>query len=259
MRALAMMLVVSLITLAAMPARAEEARIALVIGNTAYDGDPLERLPNATKDARLISDVLSQAGFEVIELPDADRARMLIAIKDFRRRLEDAGPGAVGLFYFAGHGLQSYGVNYLLATDAPVEKPADISRYGFEADDVLRAMLRGGADTNIVILDACRPNHVAKILRPVARAGLREIDARGVDPERSVLIAYSTGLGETAADGEYENGPYATALAENLLTPNLSVEALFRRVRAQMVKNGSQKPWESNAMLRGFAFVGEAQ
>ena len=171
----------------------------------------------------------------------------------------EAGPGAVGLFYFAGHGLQSYGTNYLLAIDAPVEKPADIPRHGFEADDVLRVMLRGGADTNILILDACRPNHVATILRPVARAGLREIDARGVDPERSVMIAYSTGLGENAADGDGDNGPYAKALADNILVPDLPLEAVFRRVRAQMVKSGSQKPWESNAMLRSFAFIGEAQ
>jgi uncharacterized caspase-like protein len=251
--------VMMVVAFVAMPAMAIEPRIALVVGNTAYDGEPLERLPNATKDARLISDVLRQAGFEVIELSDAGRNQMLIALKTFRRRLEEAGPGAVGLFYFAGHGLQSYGTNYLLAIDAPVEKPADIPRHGFEADDVLRVMLRGGADTNILILDACRPNHVATILRPVARAGLREIDARGVDPERSVMIAYSTGLGENAADGDGDNGPYAKALADNILVPDLPLEAVFRRVRAQMVKSGSQKPWESNAMLRSFAFVGEAQ
>jgi len=257
MRAFALF-ITSLAAFAAAPAAAGEPRVALVIGNTAYNGDPLARLPNAANDASLIAEVLVQAGFDVIEVPDADRGRMQVAIKDFKRRLEEAGPGSVGLFYFAGHGLQSFGTNYLLAVDAPVEKPADIPRYGFEADDFLRAMLRGGAETNILILDACRPNQVAKILRPVARAGLREIDARGVDPERSILIAYSTGLGENAADGEFDNGPYATALAENLLTPNLSLEALFRRVRAQMVKSGRQKPWESNAMVRGFAFVGEA-
>ena len=250
--------VAALIAFAAVPATATEPRIALVIGNTAYDGDPLEPLPNATHDAHLITDVLKEAGFEVIELPDASRDEMVIGIKEFRQRLVDAGPGAVGLFYFAGHGLQSYGINYLLATDAPVEKPEDINRYGFEVDDVLRAMLRGGADPNIVIIDACRPNHVGKILRPVAQAGLREIDARSLDSERSILVAYSTGLGENAADGEDQNGPYAKVLAENLLTPNLPLGSLFNRVRAQMVRDGLQKPWESNGMLREFAFVGEA-
>jgi uncharacterized caspase-like protein len=85
------------------------------------------------------------------------------------------------------------------------------------------------------------------------------MDARGVDPERNVMIAYSTGLGENAADGDGDNGPYAKALADNILVPDLPLEAMFRRVRAQMVKGGSQKPWESNGMLRGFAFVGEAQ
>ena len=257
MRALGV-LVLSLAACLAAPAAAGEPRIALVIGNEAYHGS-LYPLPNAPKDAGLISDVLRQAGFEVIERPNADREKMTDAIKDFRRRLEAAGPGAVGLFYFAGHGLQSYGTNYLMATDSAIDKPTDISRFGFEADDVLRAMLRGGADTSILILDACRPNHVAKILRPVAAAGLREVDASSLDPERSVLIAYSTGLGEPAADGDDGNSPYARTLAANILVPNQPLEVLFRNVRAQMVKSGSQKPWESNGMVRSFAFIGEAR
>lgn len=248
------------LAIALVPAQAMAAgpRIALVVGNDDYSGG-LHQLTNAAKDAHLITGILQQAGFEVIERPDANRATMAAAIKSFTTRLEAAGPGAVGLFYFAGHGLQSYGTNYLLATDAAIDKPDDISRFGFEADDVLRAMASGGADINILFIDACRPNDVSKILRPVAAEGLREADARGIDKNRSVLLAYSTGLGETAADGDDGNGPFAKALAANLLTPDLPLDTMLFNVRVQMVRNGHQKPWTSNGMVHPFAFVGKSR
>ena len=84
-----------------------------------------------------------------------------------------------------------------------------LARFGINADTVLTAMMRGGAEVNILVLDGCRPNQVAANLRPVAGIGLAEIDARDKDPERSVLVAYSTGLGEAAADGDDKNSPYA--------------------------------------------------
>lgn len=238
------------------PAVSAQPRLALVIGNNAYSGG-LKPLNNAVNDAVLISRTLRTAGFEVDELHDADRAKMAAAIDRLTARLRAAGPGATGLFYFAGHGLQARGVNYLVATDAPIGAPEDIERFGVDADRVLRAMMRGEAETNILILDACRPNRVSELLRPVAAAGLAQVDARDKDPERSVLIAYSTGLGEAAADGADGNSPYAKTLAENMLTPELPLEILFRNVRLQMVGQGYQKPWESSGMLRGMAFVGE--
>ena len=253
-----------LFALSALPAAAQpgQARIALVIGNSDYHGD-LQPLPNATRDAGLISDVLEKAGFELVPLPNVccDHDEMEAAIKDFRDRLRAEGPGAIGLFYFAGHGLQSYGMNYLMPDDASVKSPEDISRYGVEADKVLWAMMRGGeANTNIVILDACRPNNVTKELRAVAREGLTEMDARGLDPERNVMIAFSTGLGQTAPDGdEGDNSPFTKTLAENILVPDVAIEILLRRVSAKLVKEGYQKPWYSSGMLDPFAFVGEAE
>jgi hypothetical protein len=233
-----------------------EPRIALVIGNNAYSGslDPLE---NAVSDAILISDRLRKAGFEVDEVHDANRATTAAALARFRDKVKAAGPGAAALFYFAGHGLQSNGVNYLIATDAPIGGVDDIARFGIDADTVLNAMMRGGAEVNILVLDACRPNQVAARLRPVAAAGLAEIDARGKDPERSVLVAYSTGLGQAAADGDDGNSPYAKTLASHMLQPGLPLEILFRNVRLAMVNGGHQKPWESSGMLKGFAFLGE--
>lgn len=230
--------------------------MALVIGNNAYSGDLLP-LANAVNDAVLISDRLRKAGFEVDELHDADRSETATALAHLRDRLKAAGPGAVALFYFAGHGLQSHGVNYLIATDAPIGEAADIARFGLDADTVMAAMMRGGADVNILVLDACRPNQVAEILRPIATTGLAEIDARDKDPERSILVAYSTGLGESAADGDGKNSPYASTLAENMVQPGLPLEILFRNVRLAMVRAGYQKPWESSGLLRGFSFFGE--
>ncbi len=247
-------------TMLAQPAGARPTRIALVVGNTDYHGY-LGRLDNASRDAELMAEVLRKADFEVMPpLPDATHASMEAGIKAFRDRLREAGPDAVGLFYFAGHGLQSYGSNYLMPTDASIKSPEDISRYGFEADRVLWAMITGGeAHTNILILDACRPNKVDKELRAVAQEGLSEMDARGLDPERNVMIAFSTGLGQTAPDGEEGgNSPFARTLADNLLAPDVAIEVLLRRVSAQLVKDGYQKPWYSSGMLDAFAFVGEA-
>jgi hypothetical protein len=233
-------------------------RIALVIGDDDYHSG-LHPLKNAVSDAALISATLRKAGFDVEELHDASRAQTSAALARLGQRIHASGAGSVGLFYFAGHGLQSYGMNYLEPTDAAVGGPDDVSRWGIEADDVLRVMADAGADTNILILDACRPNHVSQILEPVAAAGLAQVDARDKDPDRSFMIAYSTGLGETAADGDAGNSPYARTLAQYILQPGMPLEIMFRNVRVAMVRQGFQKPWESNGMLRGWSFVGDPQ
>jgi len=245
---------VSLFASLAMPASAGEPRIALVIGNNDYASGLLP-LTNAVSDAALIGGVLEQAGFEVEVRDDLDRTTMQAELKNFRQRLQAAGPGAVGLFYFAGHGLQSHNINYLMPIDAPVGQPDDISRNGFEAEEVLWAMLKGGAETNILILDACRPSGVPKVLRQIAEAGLNDVDTTGVD-DRSVMVFYSTSPGETAADGEDGNSPFAKALADNLLIPDLSLHDLALNLRWQM-KGTGQVPRESGTMWRKFAFVGE--
>ena len=132
----------------------------------------LETLDNAVDDAELISRELTNAGFDVDPVPDAGLQELTAAIARFTSRLKQAGPGAVGLFYYAGHGLQYQGTNYLLPTDATVEDPADISSKGFDAVRVLWAMQDGGARTMIVILDACRRNHVvADLCGPSRRRG----------------------------------------------------------------------------------------
>lgn len=236
--------IVSFIALAAMPAAAAEPRIALVIGNNHYDGG-LDPLSNAENDADLIARELINADFEVDPVPNASRKDFSAAIGRLTNRLKQAGPGAVGLFYFAGHGLQYQGTNYLLPTDATVEDPADISRTGLDMVRVLWAIQDGGARTSIVILDACRRNHVSKTLRHVAEDGLTQPNTKGLDKKRNVLIVYSTGLGETAADGDKADGnsPFATILAENMRVPNQGIVDTFINVSSQMVDRFDQKPW----------------
>ncbi len=249
--------VVSLIVFAALPAAAQP-RIALVVGNEKYGGG-LAPLNNAVDDAELIARELRNAGFDVEPVPDAGLGDMTAAIERFTSRLKQAGPGAVGLFYYAGHGLQHHGTNYLMPAEAAIDDPADISSKGLDAARVLWAMQDGGARTMIVILDACRQNHVAENLRPTAETGLTRFDRKGMDKKRSVLIVYSTGLGEPAADGDKEagNGPFATILAENIGVPNQGIVDLFETVSTQMVDAVNQKPYLELGLYGGekFAFV----
>ena len=247
-----------LLAFAAMPALAREERIALVVGNNKYTSG-LRPLNNAVHDVALISHELTDAGFDVEPVPNAGWKDMSEAIARFTSRLKQAGPGAVGLFYFAGHGMQHQGTNYLLPTDAAVEDADDLSHTGLDAVRVLWAMQDGGARTMIVILDACRRNPLAKARRPVAEEGLAEFDTKALDKKRSVLIVYSTGIDETAADGDKDagNSPFAAVLAENIRVPDQEIGDMFRNVSLQMVENFDQKPWQNNGMLRSFAFVGE--
>jgi uncharacterized caspase-like protein len=251
---------VSLVAVAAMPATAAEPRIALVVGNNKYTGGT-RPLNNAVPDAELITRELAGAGFDVDTVPNAGWKDFSAAVERFTSRLEQAGPGAVGLFYFAGHGLQHQGTNYLLPTDAAVEDPDRLSEAGYDATRVLWAMQDGGARTMIVILDACRKNPFPKTVRPVAEQGLAEFNTKALDKKRSIFIAYSTGADETAADGNKEdgNGPFATILAENIRVPDQEIDDMFMHVRLQMVENFDQKPWQTNGMLRSFAFVGAAR
>ncbi|HEU4651925.1 MAG TPA: caspase family protein [Croceibacterium sp.] len=243
MRAFAVF-VVALVAIAAAPATAHPQRIALVVGNNDYHGG-LHRLTNARNDAELMTAVLKKAGFDVEPVVDARRPDLAAAISRFTQRLKQAGPDAVGLFYFAGHGLQYDGTNYLLATDATVEDPADISRKGVDAVQILWALQDGGAATSILIIDACRQDRVSLALRPVAEDGLTRLDKKGLDKRRNVIVAYSTGPGEAAADGERSDGnsPFAKILAENILVPNKGIIEMFRNVTVEMVENFDQKPW----------------
>jgi carboxyl-terminal processing protease len=228
-----------------------EPRVALVIGNSKY-GSEIGKLANPANDAALISSALQQTGFTVITVIDADQKKMKRAIADFGQKLADAGPKATGLFYYAGHGIQSQGKNYLIPVGATIEKEADVDIESVTADDVMEQMDFAANNVNIIILDACRNNPIARGFRSAAR-GLAPMHSEAV---RGTFIAYSTSPGQTAADGSGKNSPYSKALAGAIVKPGVGIEEAFRDVRAQVMAATSDKqiPWDSSSLTAPFFF-----
>src|SRR5262245_3318881 len=231
------------------PACAEPPRVALVIGNAAYTTIPA--LTNPANDAALMAAALGKVGFDVAAVPDADRDEMAAAIRAFGKRLRAAGPDAVGLFYYAGHGVQANGVNYLIPVDAPIGNEADLETAAVSAQWVLSQMDYAGNALNIVILDACRNNPFAGGFRALER-GLARMDAPS-----GALVAYAAAPGQTAADGKGTNSPYTAALAEAIGTPGLDLEDVFKRVRVavESATGRAQTPWEESSLKGDFYFV----
>ena len=241
MRLTARVLVLALMAFAAGAAHAAGPRIALVIGNGAYADSPLR---NPVNDARLMSAALRSHGFSVIEALDVGQIAMKRAIKEYGNRLEAAGPDAVGWFFYAGHGLQVDGENYLIPVGAEVEDGADVDIYAVAASNLLKTIRRAGNGLNIVVLDACRNNPFMRSFRSPQR-GLALMSA-----PTGTLIAYSTAPGDVAADGDGVNSPYTAALAAKLGSPGLPVELMFKDVRDAVLvaTQGRQTPWEASSL-----------
>jgi hypothetical protein len=231
-------------------ALALERRIALVIGNGRYSGDtpPLANPPN---DARLMTAALETSGFEVIELIDSDQKEMRKAISNFGSRLEKAGEDAVGLFYYAGHGVQVDGRNYLIPIGAEINRVPDVRVEAVSAVSVLENMEFARNRLNFVILDSCRNNPYSRGFRGVTR-GLARMNA-----SRGTLVAYATGPGEVALDGTGANSPYTLALTQAMAAPDLLVEQMFKRVRQAVMEqtNDQQVPWETSSLTGDFFFT----
>jgi hypothetical protein len=239
-------MVIAIALLAPILASAAEKRIALVIGNSAYSGGPLL---NPANDARLIGAELRKYGFEVILRINADQKTMKRGIQDFGEQLEKGGPDSVGLFYYAGHGVQLNGRNYLIPTTANIEREGDVEIEAVSADWVLEQMRFARNRLNIVILDACRNNPFVRSMRG-ADAGLAEMRAPA-----GVIIGYSTAPGEVAQDGSGSNSPYSEALAKAMheYTP---VEQVFKHVRVSVMSATAEKqvPWESSSLTGDWYF-----
>jgi formylglycine-generating enzyme required for sulfatase activity len=228
--------------------QAEETRIALVIGNSDYASGPL---PNPANDAKLIGEALTGLGFDVIARRNADQVTMKRAIQEFGSRLEKAGPGAVGLFYYAGHGVQLSGRNYLIPTTARIDREGDVEIEAVSADWVIEQMRYARNRLNIVILDACRNNPFTRSMRSVDH-GLATMDAPA-----GILIAYSTAPGAVAADGAGRNSPYTEALTQAMREMHEPVEQVFKHVRVGVMSatSGKQVPWESSSLTGDFYFA----
>lgn len=232
---------------------AQVSRVALVIGNAKYKHAP--PLANPTNDAADFAAELRKLGFAVIEKVDLDKASMDRTIRDFAEKLSGA---KVGLFFYAGHGLQVGGQNYLVPIDAKLTSASAIDFEMVRLDLVHRTMERE-TSTNILMMDACRDNPLA---RNLARAlGTRSTQVgRGlavVESGEGTLISFSTQPGNVALDGTGRNSPYAAALLKHLATPGEDLPTILIDVRKDVMKatGRRQVPWEHSAMTAKFFFT----
>ena len=222
-------------------------RQALVIGNSDYDYAGILR--NPINDAQAISNTLGELGFKVRTVIDADKRGMEQAIRSFGKQLRDR--KGVGLFYYAGHGMQLDGENYLLPVNINPDTEDDVLYDGVPLGKLLAQMKSAGNGMNVVILDACRNNPFARSFRSTSR-GLAQV----VAPTGS-FISYATAPGQIAADGSGENGLYTSKLLKHMATPGVKLEDVFKRVRVdvQQESNGRQVPWDASSVTGDFYFV----
>jgi hypothetical protein len=239
--------------LSAGPAAAEK-RVALVVGNSAYQN--ITRLDNPRNDATLMADTLSSLGFTLIggrAQLDLDKAALDTDVQNFGRQIQGAD---VALFYYAGHGVQVNGSNYLVPVGANPTREADVDFQMVDINLVLRQMQGSGTRLNMVILDACRNN-------PFGGRGLRSADgglAQMRAPE-GTLISYATQPGSVAQDGSDGHSPYTKALATTIKQAGLDIFQTFNQVGLAVKRetSGSQQPWVSSSPIDGsFYFAAPA-
>ena len=227
----------------------KETRHALVIGNAAYK---VGRLFNPANDAKDMASVLKELGFEVNLLVDANRKEIRQAIRDLGSELKK---GGVGLFYFAGHGMQVKGVNYLIPIETDIDAEHEIQDEAIDAGSVLRAMQEAENPLNIVILDACRNNPFARSFRSTHQ-GLAEMDA-----PKGALIVYATAPGSVADDGPFRNGMFTAHLLKHIKDPGIEVGRMLRKVRVDVLRETNEKqiPWDSSSLTGEFYFAGSGK
>jgi len=222
-------------------------RVALLIGNAAYPkGAALE---NPVNDARDLAKKLRRFGFTTSTVTDGTKEEMETALESFKKRLAKA---KVGLMFFAGHGFQGKGENFLLAVDSKMTNEITGRNSSLALNLVIETMEDTPTDTNIIILDACRNN-------PFERAWARSSAMRGLAPvyaPKGTLIAYATSPGQTASDGDGRNGAYTASLLEHVDAIDCSIETMFKRVRNTLSAStdGKQISWEHTSLAKEFYF-----
>ena len=229
---------------AVLPAHAGE-RHALVVGNSSYAKLPLR---NPKHDAEAVARTLKSLGFSVTKLMNATQRQMKVAILKFSRTLRNS--DGVGLFYYAGHGVQLDGQNYLIPVGADITAAEEVPVESISANDFLRSLQRSPGRVNIVILDACRDNPFAGSSRSLGR-GLA-----GVEAPAGTIIAYATAPGKVALDGTGKNSPFTAALVAAMTVPGLTIEEVFKRTRGKVITDtgGRQVPWETSSLTGNFYF-----
>lgn len=222
-------------------------KIALVIGNGNYQSGSI--LANTENDASSMEIVLEKLGFVVYKYENVNQNQMKYAIDEFGAKLKF---NDVGLFYYAGHGIQSNGYNYLVPIDAQLKTESQVEYDCVQADRVLGLMESSGTKVNILILDACRNN-------PFERSWNRSTSVKGLafmNAPKGTLIAYATAPGNTASDGSGNNGLYTSAILESIVIPKITILQMFQQVRSIVSdkSNNNQIPWESTSLTGDFYF-----
>src|SRR6266516_4129507 len=228
--------------LALMPGAAQaEKRIALVIGNAAYQAGALATPAN---DAGLIAQTLQAAGFEVVGARDLDQDSLRRALRDFLEKAAAAGPDTVAFVYVSGYGLQLEGENYFVPIDAKVARDSDVAAEALRLSDYLRPLAALKLKASIVVLDAARSNPFVKSGPPLA-GGLAL-----VEPEPGLLIAFNAAPGTVAPEGQGPYGAYAQALAEMMRDGGLPLAGVFDRARLRVneVTKGAEVPWHASKL-----------
>jgi uncharacterized caspase-like protein len=221
-------------------------KIALVLGNSKYKEVPLK---NPANDARAIAEALKASGFEVTLKMDAGKMDMAAAVQTYVQTL--AARKCVGLFYYAGHGIQLAWKNYMLPVDADIDTIGDVQKQAVEVHALMEGLTKAGNPMNVVILDACRDNPFGN-LKGVDHKGLSQMDA-----PTQTLLAFATSPGNVASDGDGANGLYTENLLREIKVPEAKVEDVFKRVRlgVRRKSNGAQIPWESTSLEEDFWFL----
>ncbi|WP_441260187.1 caspase family protein [Bradyrhizobium sp. 521_C7_N1_3] len=227
-----------------------EQRVALVIGNSNYKNAP--QLQNPDNDAESMAQFLNSAGFEVVAATDLTQNDMLRVVQDFSAKVSARGPNTVAIVYYAGHGVQLAGENYLVPVDAKVSNPTELVSNSVRLVDVMSTLETIPSRMRIVILDACRNNPFPDVND--AGRGLAIVDA----PNGSI-VGYSTAPGAEAQDGTNGHSPYTQAFLNAAREPNVPIEQLFKRVRLEVnqTTSGAQIPWESSSLTSDFTFFGD--
>jgi hypothetical protein len=229
-----------------------ESRLALVIGQSAYRSVPA--LPNPANDAKAVTQLLTESGFEVSTAADLSQNQIREAVSAFAGKVEAKGADTVALVFYAGHGLQIDGENYLVPVDIDVKREADIPLQAVRLNDILNTLTSVPSKMRILMLDACRNNPFPEL--KTAGGGLAIVDAKVGAP--GTFLSFSTSPGAVAEDGSGSNSPYTNALLAAGKEQNIPIEETFKRVRLAVnkVTEGRQTPWDSSSLTEDFRFSG---
>ena len=230
-----------------------ESRLALVIGQSAYKSVPA--LPNPINDAKAVSRMLTDSGFEVSIASDLSQSQIRDALSEFAGKVASKGGDSIALVFYAGHGVQIDGENFLVPVDIDPKRESDIPIQAVRLNDVLNTLTSAPSKMRILMVDACRNNPFPEISKS-AGGGLAIIDAKIGAP--NTFLSFSTSPGTVAEDGVGANSPYTTALLAAAREANIPIEETFKRTRVSVNKatDGRQTPWDSSSLTEDFRFSG---